>query len=365
MINRDSYKLYRAYGFISIIFIFTLAFAPPLTDHSYQWKKYQKKFKELELSLTKDENLKEKIRKKPYEIKQIIVKDLNRVDRCITCHLGITNPDFKNAPQPFRSHKDYQQHPFEKFGCTVCHAGQGRATTADQAHGRIEFWEAPMIPIKYIQSSCGKCHLTEEVPGAPSLSKGKKLFKEFDCYECHRIGNVGGNVGPKLTHEGRYGHRDPKWLFRHFKDPEEVVPGTIMPNYSFTDEEAADLTMYMLSLTDEKIAGYFSSKTMIPDVETGKTLFFERGCIGCHSIGGQGGKIGPDLANVGARRDTQWIFDHFKDPKKVSPETIMPKFGFSDDEARALTLFVLSLTEKNIVDYLTGSIHNLRVPSSQ
>ena len=114
----------------------------------------------------------------------------------------------------------------------------------------------------------------------------------------------------------------------------------------------------MLSLTDEKIAGYFSTKAMIPDVATGKELFFEKGCIGCHSIGGKGGGIGPCLAKVRESRDEKWIFDHFKDPKEVSPETIMPKFGFTDDEARALTLFVLSLSDKNIVDYITGSISN-------
>lgn len=355
---KESYKLYRIYGVISIIFMITLASAPPLTDHSYQWKKYQNKFKKLEISLIDDEDLKREIKNRPYEIKQIIAKDLNRVDRCTTCHLGIDNPDFKNAPQPFRTHKNYQQHPLDKFGCTVCHAGQGRATTADEAHGRVKFWEAPMIPIKYIQSSCGKCHLTVEVPGAPSLSNGRKLFKEFECFECHRIGSVGGNTGPELTHEGRYGHRDPEWLFKHFKDPEAVSPDTVMPDFDFTDEQAADLTMYMLSLTDDKIAGYFSTKTMIPDVITGRGLFFEKGCTGCHSIGGKGGKVGPDLANVATRRDAQWIFDHFKDPKSVSPETVMPKFGFTDDEARALTLFVLSLTDKNIVDYLTGQTTN-------
>lgn len=354
---KKSNKLYVTYGIVSIVFILTLASAPPLTDHSYQWKKYQKQFNERDVLLAKNEKYKEEIRKRPYEIKQIIVKELRRVDRCTTCHLGIDNPDFINAPQPFKTHKNYQQHPFETFGCTVCHAGQGRATTAKKAHGRVKFWEAPMIPLKYIQSACGKCHLTEDVPGAPSLSNGKKLFKEFECFECHRIGNKGGNIGPELTHEGRFGHRDPAWLFKHFKDPEAFSPGTTMPDFEFTDKQAADLTMYMLSLTDEKIAGYFLSKAMIPDVETGKALFFERGCIGCHNIGGKGGKTGPDLANVGKRRDAQWIFRHFKNPKEFSPKTIMPKFGFTDNEARALTLFVLSLTDKNIIDFLKGPIN--------
>src|SRR6185503_15506731 len=48
-----------------------------------------------------------------YEVKQVVLNDIRddvnfmtvaKVDRCITCHLGIDNPDYKDADQPFRTH---------------------------------------------------------------------------------------------------------------------------------------------------------------------------------------------------------------------------------------------------------------------
>ena len=52
-----------------------------------------------------------------YKIEQIVVKDITddvnflripKVDRCITCHQGITNPAYREAPQPFRTHPDLE-----------------------------------------------------------------------------------------------------------------------------------------------------------------------------------------------------------------------------------------------------------------
>lgn len=350
--NESDIKLFKIYAAVAVLFLAVLAFIPPLSDHSREWKKYQRQFFKMEAQKTVDGQKKEKLENVSLEIKQIIVEDMNRVDRCTTCHMGISNPDYKDAVQPFRTHPNYDQHPFDKFGCTICHAGQGRATTVNAAHGHVEFWEAPMLPIEYIQSSCGKCHFSQDIPGAPDLSEGIALFKKKRCIRCHKVGNKGGNRGPDLTREGRFGHRDPDWLFKHFKDPKAVVPDSSMPNYHFTNKEAKAITMYMLSLTDEKITGYLSSKKIIPDISTGKTLFMEKGCIGCHSIRGKGGNVGPDLTHVSKRRDTDWIFRHFKEPQKVSPGTVMPKFGFTDDEARALTMFVLSLSEEDVVGFI-------------
>ena len=79
-----------------------------------------------------------------YRIKQIVLKDITddvnfmrvpKVDRCITCHLGIDNPDFKDAAQPLRTHPNLElfmdknsPHPVDQFACTTCHLGRGRAT---------------------------------------------------------------------------------------------------------------------------------------------------------------------------------------------------------------------------------------------
>jgi hypothetical protein len=71
------------------------------------------------------------------ELKQIYVEQLQVADRCTTCHLGIDDPLFADAPQPFRTHsgKLLEKHDVNRLGCTVCHDGQGSATTLEGAHG--------------------------------------------------------------------------------------------------------------------------------------------------------------------------------------------------------------------------------------
>ena len=66
------------------------------------------------------------------------------------------------------------------------------------------------------------------------------------CSGCHRVHGVGGAVGPDLSFVGDV--RDADWLIRHFKDPQAVVPASIMPKFNLSDKELHDLTAYMLSL---------------------------------------------------------------------------------------------------------------------
>jgi mono/diheme cytochrome c family protein len=87
---------------------------------------------------------------------------------------------------------------------------------------------------------------------------------------------------------------------------------------------------------------------ILPAPDVGRRIFNQKGCIGCHSIGGTGGNVGPDLADVAKRRTTDWIVDHFRDPAAESPGTVMPKFNFSESEIRALTAFLVSLGETDI-----------------
>jgi ubiquinol-cytochrome c reductase cytochrome b subunit len=67
---------------------------------------------------------------------------------------------------------------------------------------------------------------------------------------------------------------------------------------------------------------------MPASAQRGAQLFHSLGCIGCHSIHGQGGTIGPDLSSgvlKGKSRD--WLITQIRDPKKHDPNTIMPAFS--------------------------------------
>ena len=100
----------------------------------------------------------------------------------------------------------------------------------------------------------------------------------------------------------------------------------------------------------------------------GRSLFMSYGCFYCHSqqvrptdwaIGNvsQNGdyyydsphalgteRTGPDLAQIGGMRPTIWHYLHDRDPRSVSPGSIMPNFGFlSDHEIEALTAYIQRL----------------------
>lgn len=81
----------------------------------------------------------------------------------------------------------------------------------------------------------------------PALARGKALVAHFNCTGCHRIHGEGGAVGPDLSYEGD-SRADRDWHYRHFRDPQSVTPGSIMPKFPLTDQELHDLTSYILSL---------------------------------------------------------------------------------------------------------------------
>jgi mono/diheme cytochrome c family protein len=123
-------------------------------------------------------------------------------------------------------------HPMEKFGCTICHAGQGSATDFQHAdhmpndavqrktwqaggtdghHWEADHnWEFPMFPKRFVEASCVKCHhqITDLIrmgtkEEAPKLLEGYRLVKENGCFGCHEISGdkAGRPIGPDLRVE--------------------------------------------------------------------------------------------------------------------------------------------------------------------
>jgi mono/diheme cytochrome c family protein len=78
--------------------------------------------------------------------------------------------------------------------------------------------------------------------------------------------------------------------------------------------------------------------------EFGKRLYSEKyGCNGCHSIGEEGGKVGPPLDRAGFRLNGTWIYRWLKYPQAMKPETRMPALGLSDEDAKAVTMYLGTL----------------------
>jgi ubiquinol-cytochrome c reductase cytochrome b subunit len=81
---------------------------------------------------------------------------------------------------------------------------------------------------------------------SPSVLAGRLLYDKNGCSACHSIQGRGGKIGPELSHVGS--KHDGDWLMRHFKDPQAMSPGSIMPKVMLQEKELNELTDYMLSL---------------------------------------------------------------------------------------------------------------------
>lgn len=79
-------------------------------------------------------------------------------------------------------------------------------------------------------------------------------------------------------------------------------------------------------------------------IERGKRLYENKyGCNGCHSIGGEGGKIGPPLDRAGFRLNPTWIYRWLKNPQAMDATTRMPALGLNDADAKAVTFYLGTL----------------------
>jgi cytochrome c len=90
------------------------------------------------------------------------------------------------------------------------------------------------------------------------------------------------------------------------------------------------------------------------DPKRGPALIRQYGCGACHKVAGvsaASGRVGPRLSAMslqsriaGAQSNTpdhlvQWIVD----PKAVKPDTTMPRTGISEQDARRVAAYLLSL----------------------
>jgi mono/diheme cytochrome c family protein len=278
---------------------------------------------------------------------------LQRVDRCTTCHLGVDDPTMKNAPEPFRYHAGLGPHIPSKFGCTICHGGQGLATDKESAHGNVAFWQTPLLSVDYVRATCGRCHKEGDVPGVPELTEGRHLFETQGCRGCHKLNGVGGSIGPDLSEEGA-SLRAPQWLEKHFLAPNAVSAGSAMPNFHFSTEQARNLTYYMLALTNQDMGSYYSSVRLIPSPEYGRQLFIEKNCIACHSVGGVGAKTGPDLLGVTKRHSNEWLDEQLVNPQLVYPGSTMPEYDLEANARKALLAFMATVTTEDVQSILSG-----------
>ena len=332
-----------------------------------------------------------------YEVKQVVVNDLKedlvymgmpKVDRCMTCHVGIDKKGFEDAPQPYTTHPRLDEfvggsspHPMSEYGCTSCHAGRGRGTDfissghmpRDEKQKKewkkkynwdyLHYWENKMLPVQYSEAGCFKCHGDNmPVKGAPVLSLGMSTFEKAGCYSCHQMDRWADAPmpGPSLYKMASKTDRD--WTYRWIMEPRAFRHNTWMPHFfkKGNNSSPEDIlrseqeSLAMIEYLFEKSEDYEQvDKPYVGDPENGELLVSSYGCMGCHQIQPEEDpdyvpsmqnirlEQGPNLIGLGSKTNEKWLFNWLKNPYSYHPGTKMPNMRLSDEEASDIAAYLI------------------------
>lgn len=137
------------------------------------------------------------------------------------------------------------------------------------------------------------------------VEAGARVFRR-SCSLCHGADGTGGD-GPDLTRGVfRHGSSDAA-LFRNILTG---IPNTGMGGIYQPDRSIWQVVSYVRSLSrgggEEEVPG---------DPRRGRLLYMSRGsCSDCHRLNGSGGRIGPDLSDLGWRRAPEHIRASIAEP---------------------------------------------------
>ena len=344
----------RAFGVVSVLFLISLAIAPA-KNHFSEWRHYQKQYLRLIRGRGDAITLQRHFQA---DIQQIWLPELGAVDRCTTCHVGLKEASLTDVSlQPFRKHPVIP-HSADQFGCVMCHRGQGPATTVEEAHSSTLAWEQPILPARYIESSCGQCH-QGPLTGTPQLNQGRYLLSRNGCVHCHTIKLADGTSmratddPPSLSHIADKTTRE--WIHAWLKDPTAYAATARMPNFKLKDEDARDISAFLIA-NSTPVAG--DTATLVQkaaaDPTAGGSLYGESFCASCHAVQNAagnmvGGDVGPELTRIGTKVKPEWLNAWLRNPRSYDPGTGMPHYRFNDQQVATLSGFLQAKADADLL----------------
>jgi len=141
------------------------------------------------------------------------------------------------------------------------------------------------------------------------LAEGQRTFGT-QCAYCHGPKGEGGQgavlARPSLSHAP-----DDQALFRVIRGG---ITGTKMPASALTTAQVWQVAAFVRTLG--RVEGLKSTG----NPQRGEQIYAGKGgCARCHTIGGHGGAIGPDLADIGARQEAAYMRTSLLDPDASVP----------------------------------------------
>jgi mono/diheme cytochrome c family protein len=293
------------------------------------------------------------------DIKQIHIKDAaNWVDRCETCHLNTREPlpitveslkdelgskvgdlpawdNSKIDSMPlslFTSHPDVEllkKHDPERFGCSMCHNGNGVAITSTRlAHGENEDWLMPLYPKAHIEAGCVQCHQQDLVlPMGERITTGKDEFRRAGCWGCHKYEGFNKELDQITALNGRLKEiEDEKSAKAQRSQNLQLLHGAMSDDDAALEKDAAPTALERTALQQE-IAGLDTEKGQVE--KRLRDAYIERQ------------RVGPNLKDVRIKIQREFLTDWIKSPRDAHksddgaafrPETKMPTLRWTDDE---------------------------------
>ena len=264
------------------------------------------------------------------------------VDRCESCHMGIREPVKLTAAamslkgqkpdayaKAFTSHQEpdlLKTHDPEKFGCTPCHQGNGRATTSiEKAHGTYEHWLWPLYAKGNVEAGCQTCHAADMLVVVNdvgwTVSEGKDLYRQRGCVGCHR-------------YEGY--DREPEDLLSIGQQVKQIEQHK-------TDnlKQAADLMKQADAAESNDVANHLNDQAVALKVENSKLdLQIVQLDRTAKSLLEDEKKVGPNLKDIRLKLNKNWIPVWLKKPTDFRPTTKMPNFRLNDEQIRSISAYL-------------------------
>ncbi|MFC1745534.1 c-type cytochrome [Candidatus Riflebacteria bacterium] len=191
------------------------------------------------------------------------------------------------------------------------------------------------------------------------------LIKNLGCATCHSgltdIEEFDKINTPDMGSAGL--HYKASYLFDYLKKPITVkrhINISRMPDFSFDEKEALALTLYLKSMTVEKMELQYpegllqKKKETEVNIQEGK-VFVERMCLACHILDDKGGTIGVELSNIAYRLNRKWVSKLLVVPNLHNSSGIMANlfFVFNEDKKTFLQLIPDAVKKIGAVtDYL-------------
>lgn len=171
----------------------------------------------------------------------------------------------------------------------------------------VALWAVGMPP-----PAAGQAGATNRFAGDPgAIAQGRYLFRAR-CSLCHGMDARGGR-GPDLT-TGRFVHGDTDAAL--FATIQRGVPGTEMAGQR-ADRPSDEIWMIVAYI---RSLGAGANAEAQGDPAAGEKIFWDQAqCSTCHMVNGKGGRLGPDLSQIGAARSRSFLEQKIRDPNSELP----------------------------------------------